>query len=130
MELSLFENENGNLAKPVLYEVPTYLAQNLNLNTKNKNKKKKVMENKKIICWWSGGITSAVACKVAIDLYGKENCSVIMIDTINEDEDTYRFFKDCEKWFGLEIKIISGIPNNEQGRKNYEFVNVGYEYSP
>jgi 3'-phosphoadenosine 5'-phosphosulfate sulfotransferase (PAPS reductase)/FAD synthetase len=86
------------------------------------------MENKKIICWWSGGITSAVACKVAIDLYGKENCSVIMIDTRNEDEDTYRFFKDCEKWFGLEIKIISGIPNNEQGRKNYEFVNVGYEY--
>jgi len=28
-------------AKPVLYEVPTYLAQILNWNTKQKNKKKK-----------------------------------------------------------------------------------------
>jgi hypothetical protein len=28
-------------AKPVLYEVPTYLAQNSNLNDKKKNKKKK-----------------------------------------------------------------------------------------
>jgi len=27
------------------------------------------MENK-IIAWWSGGITSAVACKLAIDIYG------------------------------------------------------------
>jgi hypothetical protein len=23
-----------------------------------------------IIYWWSGGVTSAVACKVAIDIYG------------------------------------------------------------
>jgi len=36
---------------------------------------------KKIICWWSGGITSAVACKIAIDSFGIENCQVIMIDT-------------------------------------------------
>ena len=27
------------------------------------------MENK-VIAWWSGGITSAVACKLAIDIYG------------------------------------------------------------
>jgi hypothetical protein len=32
-------------AKPVLYEVPTYLAQNLNWNTKQKNKKKKSVGN-------------------------------------------------------------------------------------
>jgi hypothetical protein len=29
--------------------------------------------NKDIIAWWSGGITSAVACKLAIDLYGRES---------------------------------------------------------
>lgn len=63
----------------------------------------------KIICWWSGGITSAVACKVAIDLYGKDNCEVIMMDTKNEHDDTYRFLKDCEKWYGLPIKTISAI---------------------
>jgi hypothetical protein len=26
------------------------------------------MENEKIICWWSGGITSAVACKTGNNL--------------------------------------------------------------
>jgi len=66
------------------------------------------MENK-IICWWSGGITSAVACKLAIDLFGKENCRVIMIDTQNEHPDTYRFKSDCEKWYGLTVEIITGI---------------------
>ena len=63
----------------------------------------------KIICWWSGGVTSAVACKVAIDLYGIENCRVIMIDTKNEDVDSYRFLKDCEKWYGTTIERITGI---------------------
>jgi len=62
-----------------------------------------------IICWWSGGITSAVACKIAIDLYGKDRCRVIMLDTKNEDEDTYRFLKDCEKWYGLPIESLSAI---------------------
>jgi 3'-phosphoadenosine 5'-phosphosulfate sulfotransferase (PAPS reductase)/FAD synthetase len=67
---------------------------------------------KKIICWWSGGITSAVACKIAIDLYGKENCQVIMLDTKNEHEDTYRFLKDCEVWYDLKIELLSAIPEN------------------
>jgi len=63
----------------------------------------------KIICWWSGGVTSAVACHLAIELYGKENCRVIMIDTHNEDLDTYRFKSDCEKWYDLPIETISLI---------------------
>jgi len=67
------------------------------------------MENKKIICWWSGGITSAVACKIAIDRFGIENCQVIMIDTKNEDKDTYRFKKDCEEWYNLPITSITAI---------------------
>lgn len=70
----------------------------------------KLEYNDKVICWWSGGVTSAVACKLAIDLFGKENCDVIMINTHNEHEDTYRFKNDCEKWYGLEITNISAIP--------------------
>jgi PP-loop superfamily ATP-utilizing enzyme len=62
-----------------------------------------------IICWWSGGVTSAVACKLAIDLFGEQNCRVIMIDTNNEHEDTYRFKIDCEKWYGLKIETITAI---------------------
>jgi len=64
---------------------------------------------KKIICWWSGGITSAIACRVAIDIYGKENCRVIMLDTKNEHDDTYRFLTDCSIWYGLPIEILSAI---------------------
>lgn len=66
-------------------------------------------KEKDIICWWSGGITSAVACKKAIEIYGQSRCRVIMIDTYNEDEDTYRFKSDCEKWYGVEIETITGI---------------------
>jgi hypothetical protein len=63
----------------------------------------------KIIAWWSGGITSAVTCKLCIELYGLENIEIIFIDTFNEDEDTYRFKKDCEVWYGKEIQTITGI---------------------
>jgi len=62
---------------------------------------------RKVICWWSGGITSAVACKLAIDLYGLDSCRFIMIDTKNEDSDTYRFKADCERLYGKEIEVIT-----------------------
>lgn len=60
-----------------------------------------------IICWWSGGVTSAVACNIAVTIYGIERCRIIMIDTKNEDGDTYRFKADCEKWYGKEIEVIT-----------------------
>jgi 3'-phosphoadenosine 5'-phosphosulfate sulfotransferase (PAPS reductase)/FAD synthetase len=62
-----------------------------------------------LICWWSGGITSAVAGKKAQELYPNNPCRFIMLDTANEDEDTYRFKKDCEEWYGQEIEILSYI---------------------
>lgn len=62
-----------------------------------------------VICWWSGGVTSAVAIWLAIQIYGKERIRIIFIDTFNEDADTYRFKKDCENWYGIEIETISAI---------------------
>lgn len=62
-----------------------------------------------IICWWSGGVTSAVACRLAIDMFGLDRCRVVMIDTKNEHPDTYRFLMDCEKWYGKDIETITGI---------------------
>lgn len=70
--------------------------------------------NNKIVCWWSGGVTSAVACKIALGLYGFDNCEFIFIDTGNEDNDTYRFKSDCEMWYGSEIKTISAIGENKK----------------
>lgn len=61
----------------------------------------------KVIAWWSGGITSAVTCKICIDIYGLEQVRIIFIDTKNEDSDTYRFKKDCEAWYGKEIETIT-----------------------
>ena len=59
-----------------------------------------------IICWWSGGVTSAVACKLAVDLWGVDSCRFIMIDTMNEHPDTYRFKYDCEGWYGKKIEVL------------------------
>lgn len=67
-----------------------------------------------IIGWWSGGITSAVTCKLCIDLYGIDNVLIIMIDTKNEDEDTYRFKRDCQKWYGKHIEVITGIGDHRE----------------
>lgn len=86
------------------------------------------MKNK-IIAWWSGGITSAVACKLAIDLYGKDNVRIIFIDTCNEHPDTYRFFMDCENLYGIDIEIITGIKDYNCRLKGYKDVfNKRHQY--
>lgn len=56
-----------------------------------------------MIAWWSGGITSAVACHLASEWFGVENVIFAFCDTGNEDDDTYRFKRDCERWYGKEI---------------------------
>lgn len=69
----------------------------------------KVDEYNPVIAWWSGGVTSAVACKIAIQLFGINCVRVVFIDTYNEDDDTYRFKNDCERWYGKEIETITVI---------------------
>lgn len=59
-----------------------------------------------VIAWWSGGVRSAVTCKLCIDWFGAEKVRVVFIDTRNEDDDTYRFKADCEKWYGVPIETI------------------------
>lgn len=77
-----------------------------------------------IICWWSGGVTSAVACQMAIDIYGLGRCRIIFIDTKNEHEDTYRFLKDCEVWYGKNIETLTSVG---KGQKYDSIENVWYE---
>lgn len=68
------------------------------------------------ILWWSGGITSAVACHLALKKYSKTR--IIMIETYNEHDDTYRFKNDCEKLYGKKIESISAIPNKYDSIKD------------
>jgi len=62
-----------------------------------------------VICWFSGGVTSAVACMIAIETYGIDNCRIVFIDTKNEDSDTYRFMSDCGNLYGKQIESISMV---------------------
>lgn len=74
----------------------------------------KVDKEHPVIAWWSGGVTSAVTCKICIEWFGIENVRIIFIDTNNEDEDTYRFMKECEKWYGRTIESLT----------NYDFKSI------
>lgn len=64
--------------------------------------KKELLMN---ICWFSCGVTSAVATKLT--LAQKENVRIMYIDTMSEHEDSKRFLHDCEKWFNHPIEIYS-----------------------
>lgn len=88
----------------------------------------KHIANNKIICWWSGGITSSVACKIAIDLFGLDRCVFIFIDTMNEDDDTYRFFEDCQKWYGKEIQVEQNEKYNsiQEVWRKFKSLNVAH----
>ena len=57
------------------------------------------MENKGFtVGWWSAGITSAVACKIALEMYENVRLYYIKIGTAHKDNE--RFMADCEKWYG------------------------------
>lgn len=57
-----------------------------------------------VVSWWSGGLTSAVACKIALQKYN--DVKVVYIETGSHHPDTLRFKKDCEAWYGVEIHTI------------------------
>lgn len=64
------------------------------------------MKNNIKILWFSCGVTSAVACKLALEKYGKENCILAYIKIDSTHPDNERFINDCEKWYDSPIKIF------------------------
>lgn len=67
---------------------------------------KGISKENPVIAWWSGGADSAIVCWLCLIWFGKQNVRVVFIDTRNEDDDTYRFKDDCEKWWGVRIETI------------------------
>ncbi len=55
----------------------------------------------RVIGWWSGGVASAIACKLALEEY--ENVHLAFCDTGIEHPDTYRFMDDFERVLGVKI---------------------------
>lgn len=66
------------------------------------------MKENTIIAWFSCGITSAVATKLA--LRQNDDVRIIFILTGQEHPDSIRFLRDCQKWFEHPIEIF----NNEK----------------
>ena len=56
------------------------------------------------IGWFSCGITSAVACRLAIESYGRENVRLFYIEISSAHDDNDRFISDCERWIGVPIE--------------------------
>ena len=62
-----------------------------------------MIENKRIVCWFSCGVASAVATKLAIAQYSRENIVIARCIVREEHPDNERFADDCAKWFGMPI---------------------------
>lgn len=56
----------------------------------------------KFLAWFSCGVTSAVACKLAVDKYG-DDVDIWYIETGAAHSDNQRFIKNCENWYGKKI---------------------------
>lgn len=62
--------------------------------------------------WFSCGITSAVACKLALQKYDNVELYYMEIDSAHPDNE--RFIADCEKWFGKKINRIRSSKYKDQ----------------
>lgn len=62
------------------------------------------------IAWFSGGVTSAVACKLALKQY--DDVEIVFIETGSHHPDLLRFKDDCEKWFNQKITVIQSKYKN------------------
>lgn len=60
-----------------------------------------------MIGWFSCGITSAVACKLAIDKYGSDKVNLFYIEIDTAHPDNERFIDACERWYGMKIERVS-----------------------
>lgn len=66
-----------------------------------------------VISWWSAGITSCISTYLALKQY--KNVKIYYIDVGGEHPDNIRFLKDCEKWYGQKIEILT----NSKGYKDH-----------
>jgi len=65
-----------------------------------------------ILAWFSCGITSAVACKIALQQYN--NVRIVYFEIDSAHDDNARFIKDCENWFGQKIERARSLKYKDQ----------------
>ena len=79
-----------------------------------------------IIAWWSAGVTSAVATKLAIDEYGKDNVLPIYFEIDSAHPDNVRFKTKCEEWYGRPIEVSRSPKHRDQ----FDVIINGREFTP
>ena len=66
------------------------------------------MKGKTIVVWFSCGAASAVAAKLTLEKYGKDNTVRVVNNPIKEEHhDNQRFLRDVEDWLGIKIEIAT-----------------------
>lgn len=88
------------------------MKKSINTNENQKQNMLNIYDKPFILAWWSAGITSAVACKIALELYENVELFYIEIDTAHKDN--IRFKEDCEKWYGKKIYSLKSQFYNNQ----------------
>lgn len=63
----------------------------------------------RVVVWFSCGAASAVAAKLTIEQFGRENVRVVNNPIAEEDPDNRRFLRDVEQWLGVEIEIATAL---------------------
>jgi len=75
------------------------------------------------VSWFSAGVSSAVTTKLVIDEIDK----IIYTHIDDQHEDTMRFVRDCETWFGKPITILQShyrtVENALRGAGGRGYVN-------
>lgn len=73
----------------------------------------------RVVCQFSCGATSAVACKLALAHYGGLGHEVVIINAFlkEEHEDNRRFAAECEAWFGQPMTVLR---DEKYGASAYE----------
>ena len=64
--------------------------------------------NIKTVSWFSAGVSSAVATKLAIN----EIDEIIYTHIEDQHSDTMRFVQDCERWFGRPVTVLKSPYSN------------------
>ena len=64
------------------------------------------------VAWFSAGVTSAVACKLAVDTM--KNVELYYIHINSHHEDNWRFIRECEQWIGKNITVIQSSKYKDQ----------------
>jgi hypothetical protein len=62
----------------------------------------------RLVCWWSAGVTSAVATALALRTVDADEKIVAYCASVERDEhpDNMRFLADCARWYGLPIQRL------------------------